>query len=108
MRASPLRSEGPCLLYTSLAAGPLQPSNTVATPMARRNSRHIAYFKAQVTRPLTKVHVFKPQWMELCVKTAQPLPHFAPKHQESSRRLFDLAVVIHIAVQIQVLSLIHI
>src|SRR5271157_4640579 len=37
--------------------------------------------------------------MELCVKTAQPLPHFAPEHQEGSRRLLDLTRSIQIQIQ---------
>ena len=29
--------------------------------------------------------------MELCVKTAQPLPHFATEHQKRAGRLLDFA-----------------
>jgi hypothetical protein len=37
--------------------------------------------------PLAEIHIFKPQGIKLCVKTAQPLPHFAPEHQERPGRL---------------------
>ncbi len=78
---------------------PLQPCNTVATLMSRCNFGHIANFKAQIAHALAEVHVFKPQWMELCVKTAQPLPHIAPEHQKGSGRLFGLRRSLQIQIQ---------
>jgi hypothetical protein len=55
--------------------------------MSRCNVRDILYFQAQVAGSLAEIHIFKPNGIELCVKTAQPLPHLAPKHQERARRL---------------------
>ncbi len=49
-----------------------------------------------------KIDVFKPQRMKLCVKTAQPLPQIAPKHQERAGRLIGFGGLVEINVQASV------
>jgi hypothetical protein len=74
----------------------------MATPMLCDYLRYILDFQAQIAGPLAEIDVFKPQRMKLCVKTAQPLPQIAPKHQERARRLIGFGGLVEIHVQASV------
>ena len=67
--------------------------------MACDDLRHIGDFQPQIRRTLLEIDVLKPDWIELCVKTTQPLPHFAAEHQERAGRLFGFSGLGQIAIQ---------
>jgi len=43
----------------------------MATLMTGSNFRQIQDFQAKIARPLRKIDIFKPDWMEACVKSPQ-------------------------------------
>ncbi len=55
--------------------------------MARRNLRYVLNLKTQIAGAAAEVDVLEPKWTEVCVKTAQALPHFAPQHEKRAGRL---------------------
>jgi hypothetical protein len=55
--------------------------------MTSRNFRYIQDFQAKIARPFRKIHVLKPERTKLCVKSPQPMPHFAPEHEKRAGRL---------------------
>src|SRR5260370_30511352 len=59
----------------------------MTTPMTSNHLRYILDFQPQIARALGEIDICEPKWIEACVKTTQPLPHFAPEHQERAGRL---------------------
>src|SRR5258708_2067746 len=55
--------------------------------MTSRNFWYIQDFQAKIPGPLREIDVLEPERMELCVKSPQPMPHFAPEHEKCAGRL---------------------
>jgi hypothetical protein len=71
----------------------------MATLVESRNLRDVLNLITLIASALTKIDVFEPDRIELCVKTAQPVPHFATEHQEGSRRLLGFSASGKVEVQ---------